>query len=488
MSSARSLTSAPELAEELRERFVAIVGARHAITTPEDMAPYLEEPRGLFHGATPLVLMPASTDEVAAILALAHAESIAVVPQGGNTGLVGGQVPGLGGAQGRRPEVLVSLKRMRAVRSIDTDGNTMTVEAGLTLAEAQAAAETVERLFPLSLASEGSCTIGGNLATNAGGVAVLAYGAMRALTLGLEVVLADGRIWDGLRALPKDNTGLDLRDLFIGSEGTLGIITAAVLKLFPRPVEQATAIVGVRDLDCMARLFARARRVGGPMLTAFEIMPRFGLALVLRHAEGARDPLQAPAPWYALIELSSPLADEGMGEKLERLLGEALDEDEIADAAIARSLTARAAFWALRERLSEVQKREGASIKNDVSVPIAHIPEFIARADARMAELVPGCRPLPFGHFGDGNIHYNISQPPDMEPAAFLAEWDRLTDAVNEIVLSLGGSVSAEHGIGRLKRDLLARVKSEVEIDLMRQIKRTLDPKNILNPGKMLDV
>ncbi|GAB4225578.1 MAG: FAD-binding oxidoreductase [Methyloligellaceae bacterium] len=472
-------TATPD--ESVIAQFIDIVGEKYALRRAEDMEPYLHELRDLYVGKAALVLRPGSVEEVSRILALANETGTPIVPQGGNTGLVGGQIPFDSGN-----EVIVSLSRLNRIRAVDPEGNSMTVEAGLILEEAQRAAEQVDRLFPLSLASQGSCQIGGNLSTNAGGTAVLAYGNARELVLGLEVVLADGRVWNGLRALRKDNTGYDLKDLFIGAEGTLGIITAAVLKLFPRPVQTATAIAGLASVRDAARLFQAARRLAGSTLTTFEIIPRIGIDYVLRHGDQTRDPLQEPHAWYALIELSGQEADGSMDERLEAVLGTAFDEGCVEDAAIAASLGQRNDFWRLRELLSEVQGLEGGSIKHDVSVPIAKIPEFIERANALVTDMIEGARPVPFGHFGDGNIHYNVSQPPGMDKQAFLDQWDRVTDAVHELVVSLGGSVSAEHGIGRMKRGLLPRVKSEVEMDMMRMLKKAFDPKGILNPGKVI--
>ncbi len=347
-------------------------------------------------------------------------------------------------------------------------------------------ADDAERLFPLSLGSQGSCQVGGNLATNAGGVAVLAYGNARELTLGLEVVLADGQVWDGLRSLRKDNTGYDLRDLFIGSEGTLGIITAAVLKIFPKPRSVSTAFVGFDSLGRIPQLFKRASAAAGPNLTAFEILPNIGIKFVLRHSEGTRHPLSTNFPWYALLEISDRGTSTNATETMEVILEDALEAEIIADAAFAMSLIQSQHFWSLRERMSEVQRLEGGSIKSDVSVPVTQVVEFIQRAESVVQHLVPGARPVPFGHFGDGNIHYNISQPLGAERQEFLSHWDRVTDAINEIVLDLNGSISAEHGIGRLKRRVLADVKSEIELEMMRSIKHALDPKGILSPGRIL--
>jgi FAD/FMN-containing dehydrogenase len=463
---------------ETLTRFTAIVGEKYALTDPADAERHLVEHRRLYHGKTPLVLKPGTTEEVSRILALANETGTAIVPQGGNTGLVGGQIP-FGN------EVLVSLERLNRIRSVDPRGNVLIAEAGVTLAGAQKAAEEVGRLFPLSIASEGSCQIGGNLATNAGGLQVLAYGNARAQVLGLEVVLADGRIWNGLRALRKDNTGYDLRDLFIGSEGTLGIITAAVLRLLPPPKSKATAFLGFASLDDAARFFDLALETGAGELTAFELIPRLGIEFVLRHAEGTRDPLAASHPWYALIEIASQRVDEASA-RAEALLIQAVETEIVADAVIAASLAQAAEFWRLREMLSEVQLHEGGSIKSDVSVPVADLPVFLSRAIDAVKAIMPDCRPLPFGHYGDGNIHFNVSQPVGADKAAFLARWPEFSEAVNAIVLELGGSISAEHGIGQQKRHLLPKVKSPLEMELMRKIKDLFDPRGILNPGKLL--
>lgn len=462
------------------QAFGAIIGARNLLTDSADMAPYLKEWRDLFTGKARAVARPSSTVQVAALLALAHETGTPIVPQGGNTGLVGGQIPV---ADGR--EIILSLGRMDKVRSIDPVSDTIIVEAGVTLSRVQDAADGADRLFPLSLASEGSCTIGGNLSTNAGGTAVLAYGNSRDLCLGLEVVLADGRIWNGLRTLRKDNTGYDLKNLFIGAEGTLGVITAASLKLFPKPRARATAFLAVASPDQALSLLHLARAEAGQQLTTFEIMPRFGIEVVLRHAPGTRDPLAAPSPWYVLMELSSPGAD-GLDATVERLLEAALDQGVISDAVLATSESQRQDLWRLREAMSEVQRFEGGSIKHDVSVPVAAVPDFLAQAIALVIKMIPGCRPLPFGHLGDGNIHFNITQPKGADKAAFLARWDEINAAVHAVVANFQGSISAEHGIGRLKRHLLPGVKDPVELALMRAIKATLDPTGILNPGAVL--
>ena len=462
------------------QAFGAIIGARNLLTDSADMAPYLKEWRDLFTGKARAVARPSSTKQVAALLALARESGTPIVPQGGNTGLVGGQIPV---ADGR--EIILSLGRMDKVRSIDPVSDTIIVEAGVTLSRVQDAADGVDRLFPLSLASEGSCTIGGNLSTNAGGTAVLAYGNSRDLCLGLEVVLADGRIWNGLRTLRKDNTGYDLKNLFIGAEGTLGVITAASLKLFPKPRARTTAFLAVASPDQALALLHLARAEAGQQLTTFEIMPRFGVEVVLRHAPGTRDPLGAPSPWYVLMELSSPGAD-GLDATIERLLEAALDQGVISDAVLAASEGQQQDLWRIREAMSEVQRFEGGSIKHDVSVPVAAVPDFLAEAIALVVRMVPGCRPLPFGHLGDGNIHFNITQPEGADKAAFLARWDEINAAVHAVVSSFHGSISAEHGIGRLKKHLLPGVKDPVELALMRAIKATLDPTGILNPGAVL--
>lgn len=462
------------------EALAGIVGERNVVTDADAMVPYLKEWRDLFRGKAQAVVRPGSVAEVSALLKWASATGTRLVPQGGNTGLVGGQIPV---AEGR--EVILSLQRLDKIRKVDAEGDTMIVEAGVTLQRAQEAAEAAGRLFPLSLASEGSCTIGGNLSTNAGGTAVIAYGNARELCLGLEVVLADGRVWNGLRQLRKDNTGYDLKNLFIGSEGTLGVITAAVLKLFPLPAARATAFLAVPDPEAALTLLNKAKASAGGTLTTFELMPRIGLDFVTRHAAGARDPLSEASPWYVLMEVSAQ-AEAGLSDAVEAFLGEAMEEGLVTDAVLAGSLGQRADLWKLREMLSEVQTYEGGSIKHDVSVPLHATPQFLKRAIARVEALVPGCRPVPFGHLGDGNIHFNVSQPVGADKAAFLAGWGAMNEAVHAIVTELKGSISAEHGIGRLKRDLLPGVKDPVELELMRTMKAALDPKGVLNPGSVL--
>jgi len=467
-----------EPARDLLARFAAIVGPGNALTDPADIAPYLVEERRMFAGRSPLVLRPGSTAEVAAVLALANDTGTPIVPQGGNTGLVGGQIAQHG-------EIVLSLKRLDRIREIDPTSNTLTCEAGVVLAAAHDAAADAGRRLPLSLGAEGSCTIGGNLSTNAGGTAALAYGVARDLVLGLEVVLADGRVLHGLRKLKKDNTGYDLRHLFIGAEGTLGVITAAVLKLVPRPQAVETAFIGVPSPRAALALLDRAGQAAAGTLTSFELMPRIGIELVTAHIANRRDPLRRQHPWYVLMELSGA-APAGLRAAAEDLLGAGMEHGLVEDAALAASLDQARAFWRLRHEIPEAQKFAGGSIKHDVSVPVAAVPEFIAEASAAAQALVPGCRPCPFGHLGDGNIHFNVSQPLGADSAAYLARWEEMNAAVHAVVIRLGGSISAEHGIGVLKRALLPTVKDPVAFDLMRTIKRTLDPNNILNPGKVL--
>ena len=470
-------TPLPPLSPELIARFRAIVGDKYAISEVADVAPYVTEERGLFKGRSPLVLRPGSTAEVAAICKLATEHKIALVPQGGNTGLVGGQTPHHG-------EVVVSTRRLDRIREIDVASNTMTCESGVVLQVAQQKASEVDRLFPLSLGAEGSCTIGGNLSTNAGGTAALAFGVAREMALGLEVVLADGRILNGLSKLKKDNTGYDLRNLFIGAEGTLGIITAATLKLFPKPRAVETAFVGLKSPDDALILLSISQNEAAGTLTSFELLSDIAVDFSVRHGIDIRDPLANKHQWYVLMELSSPR--EAARATLESILARGMEQGIVEDAAIAANLTQRAAFWKLRDEMSAAQKPEGGSIKHDISVPVAAVPAFIAEANAAVVRLIPGARPVPFGHLGDGNIHYNVSQPIGAEPADFLARWHEVNALVFEIVLRMGGSISAEHGIGVLKRDELPEVKDKVAIELMRAIKSTLDPLGIMNPGKVL--
>jgi D-lactate dehydrogenase (cytochrome) len=463
---------------DLLRRFGVIVGEKYAITDPDKQLPYLIEMRDMFRGHTPVVLRPGSVAEVSEILKLANETGTPIVPQGGNTGLVGGQIPHHG-------EVVLSLNRLDRIREVDATSNTITCEAGVTLQRAREAAAEVDRLYPQLLPSEGTCTIGGNLSTNAGGTAALAHGIARSHALGLEVVLADGRVLNNLNKLKKDNTGYDLKNLFIGSEGTLGIITAAVLKLVPRPRSVETAFVGIPSPEAAVELLTIATEHTAGGVTSFELMTRLGIDAVLRHAVGCRDPFAQPYSWYGLMELSSQ-ARSGLRDMLEEILAEGLERGLVLDAVIADSLDQTKAFWRIRELFGEVQRHEGGSIKHDVSVPVAAVPAFIRDADEAVTALIPGARPLPFGHVGDGNIHYNIAQPVGADKAEFLKRWHDVNAVVFDVVKKYNGSISAEHGVGVMKRDLLPNVKDKVALELMRSLKQMLDPKAILNPGKVL--
>ena len=466
------------LAPDLLARFVGIVGAKYAITDRAAQEPYLVEMRDIYHGQTPVVLRPGSVDEVAAILKLANETKTAIVPQGGNTGLVGGQIPHHG-------EVVLSLTRIDKIREVDAVSNTMTVEAGVTLQRARQAAAEADRLYPQLLPSEGTCTIGGNLSTNAGGTAAIAHGIARSHALGLEVVLADGRVLHNLNKLKKDNTGYDLKNLFIGAEGTLGVITAAVLRLVPRPRSVETAFAGVPSPQAAVDLLNLAidRTAGG--VTSFELMLRAGVETVVKFDSSSRMPLAGDDPWFVLIELSSQ-AQTGLRGVMEEILAAGHDKGLVLDATIADSVQQSKAFWRIREMFGEVQRHIGASIKHDVSVPVAAIPAFIAEANAAVVKLIPGSRPLPFGHVGDGNIHYNVTQPEGSDKAEFLARWDEVNAVVFAVVQKFGGSISAEHGVGVMKRDILPQYKNPVALEVMRSVKRMLDPNGILNPGKVL--
>jgi D-lactate dehydrogenase (cytochrome) len=469
---------AVNLSPELLARFIAIVGEKNAVTDAAEQEPYLIEGRGLYRGVTPVVLRPGSVEEVAAILRLAGETGAAIVPQGGNTGLVGGQISHNG-------EVVLSLKRLDRIREVDVKSNTMTCEAGVILANAQAAAANADRLFPLSLGAEGSCTIGGNLSTNAGGTGAFAYGVARDLVVGLEVVLADGRVLNVLNKLKKDNTGYDLKNLFIGAEGTLGVITAAVLKLFPAQKTIETAFVGVPSPEAALELLGLIQERTNRAAVSFELIARIAVEFAVRHGHGVRDPLEDAHPWYVLVQLASA-APQDLRTTLEETLEIGMERGLVADAAVADSIEHRRAFWHLREILPEVQKPEGGSIKHDISVPLAAVPDFLREAGEAVEAFIPGSRPVPFGHLGDGNIHYNITQPAGADTAAYLARWDEMNDVVHRVVMKFGGSISAEHGVGVMKRALIAELKDPVAIDVMGMLKRTLDPKNILNPGKVV--
>ena len=467
-----------DLIEKLRAR----LGPAGLLTDPADTDPYCEDWRRLYHGRTPAVLRPASTAEVADAVRLCAEAGVPIVPQGGNTSMVGGAA-----VDEDAHEIVLSLSRLNRVRGIDPTDMTMEIEAGVPLKSAQEAAAEAGCLLPLSISSEGSAQIGGVLATNAGGNNTVRYGNARDLVLGLEVVLPDGQVWNGLRRLHKDNTGYCLRQLFVGSEGTLGIITAAVLKLLPRPREIEVALGAVVSPEAALDLFNRFQQHDPAAIQAFEYMSGLGMDLVLRHIPGAAVPLAAPAAHYVLVELATPPREgAGLREALEQVLGAAMEVGIVADAVIAESGAQRAAIWKLREEHSEAQKRAGASVKNDVSVPVSKVPELIRRATPICEKVVPGIRVVPFGHLGDGNIHFNLVQPEGADPQAFLARDHELMDAVNEVVRDLDGSFSAEHGIGKLKPYMMPEWRGGAELDIMRRIKSALDPKGLLNPGKLL--
>jgi FAD/FMN-containing dehydrogenase len=460
---------------ELLNQFAAIVGEKHVIRDAAGMAGYMREWRDIWVGKSPLVMRPGSTEEVSSILRLASETGTAIVPQSGNTGLVGGQIPFEGGQ-----ELLLSLDRMTKIIDVDAADNTMTMQAGATLKSVQDAADEAGRLFPLSLASEGSCRIGGNLSTNAGGLNVLAYGNARDLCLGLEVVLPDGRIWNGLRHLRKDNTGYDLKNLFIGAEGTLGVITAAVLKLFPKPRTYETAFIAVNSPQAAVDLLSLAKEMSGNRVVAFELLPRIAMDFTVKHM-GITNPLAEFSPWYVLSELADPAAGS-----FEVILEEAMARGLVTDATVAQSETQRQALWAIRELMPESQKFEGGSIKHDISVPVSRIPQFIIEATRAVEAYMPEARVMSFGHMGDGNLHFNVSQPPGMDKAKYLERWNEMNAVVFDVVLKYGGSISAEHGIGRLKKHHMPEIKSPVELQMMRDLKKLFDPTNIMNPGKVL--
>jgi FAD/FMN-containing dehydrogenase len=469
----------PKTLAQIAEALTGLLGAHAVVAESSRMGPFINEPRKRFFTPAAAVALPGSVADVRALVRWASAEGVGLIPQGGNTGLVGAQVPLRG------DEVIVSLTRLDKVREINADAGHMTVEAGMILQEAHRAAEAAGAMFPLWLASQGSARIGGVLSSNAGGVQVLAFGNARELTLGVEAVLADGRLYQGLNSLKKDNTGYDLKDLLVGAEGTLGIITAATLKLFPIPEAHETAVANVASPREALELLYLLRERTGSRLTAFELMPRFGIELQLKHGMLARDPTASLSPWYALIEINRMKG--GVPGALQAALEEAFASGLVADAVLAESEADRIAMWAAREQMSDVQTKEGASIKHDVSVPIAEVPRLIEEGTAAVERLAPGIQPCPFGHMGDGNIHFNFSQPVGVDGKAFMvAHEEAIHEAVYEVVMRLGGSVSAEHGIGQLKRELLRQVKDPVALEMMRAIKQALDPKGIMNPGKML--
>jgi FAD/FMN-containing dehydrogenase len=456
----------------------AALGPKGVSTDAHEIEPHVRDWRGRWKGSTPVLVKPGSTEEVAKAMALCAEHGVAVTPQGGNSGMVNGGVP--------YGEVLVSLRRMNRVREVDTLNDAMTLEAGVILTRAQEVADENGRLFPLSLGAEGVATIGGLISTNAGGVAVLRYGMMRDLVLGIEAVLPDGRIWNGLRGLRKDNTGYDLKQLFIGAEGTLGLVTAATLKLFPKPAVKETAWVALSSPKQAVELLARAKAASGGAVTGFEIVSRFCMSLVKKHIPDVRDPLSSPSPWRVLIELSLPRAD-GAREIMEAILGQALEAGLIEDAAIAESEAQKAMMWKIRENISVAEAAHSKALKHDVAVPVSRVAEFMVEGDALARRIHPGVDVIAFGHVGDGNIHFNITPPPGADQDQFVdKDGLHITKAINDLVCSLNGSISAEHGIGLLKRDELAWRKSAVEMDMMRAVKKALDPDNRMNPGRVV--
>jgi len=461
------------------DRLKQVLGPNGFISDPSDMTAYLNEPRGRWSGTTAFIARPKTTDEVSALLKICSENKLAVVPQSGNTGLVGGQIPA-------GHEIVVSTDRMCGIVELDAFNNTLTVQSGAILSEIQKAADDDDRLFPLSLASEGSARIGGLLSTNAGGNAVLRYGMARDLVLGLEVVTPQGEVWSDLSGLRKNNTGYDLKHLFMGAEGTLGIITAATLKLFSKPKQIETGLVAIPNLESGLELLNLVQKLGGDMVSAFELIPRIGMEFQLTHFDDARDPMSDAHDWYILMELTTSIEDIPMGVLLERVLEEALQKHLILDGVIASSESQRQMLWAFRENLSEVQKLEGASLKHDVSVPVSAIPQFMSSAIKVVLERMSDARPVPFGHVGDGNIHFNISQPKSMERETFEAQRETIARAVHDVVLGLGGSFSAEHGIGVDKREVLRSHKGKTALDLMSRLKKAIDPDGIMNPGKLL--
>jgi FAD/FMN-containing dehydrogenase len=478
------------------EKLRAIVGDKGLVLDKQGMNPYLTDWRENYLGAALAIVRPATTEEVSEVVKLCAAEKVAICPQGGNTGMSGGATP-----QEEGLEIVLSLTRMNRILDIDKVGYSMTVEAGVILKTIQETAADNDRLFPLSLGAEGSCTIGGNLSTNAGGVQVLHYGNARNLVMGLEVVLPNGDIWNGMRALKKDNTGYDLRDLYLGAEGTLGIITKAILKLWPKPKDVATSWNAVASPAAAVELLSGAYAASEDNVTSCELMGRQGIELVLKNIHGATDPLEDKHDWYVLLEWSSsrpPRAganqlgsdpnQSGLREKMEAYLGEAMEKGLVLDAVIAQNEAQARTFWGLRENHSESQKREGPSIKHDISVSVSKLPDFVTEGLAIMNKVLPGCRPVPFGHVGDGNLHFNCVSPPGWSKPQFMHHAEAISDAIYDLVTSYGGSISAEHGIGRIKVDELAHYRSQIELDVMRSLKRALDPHNIMNPGKVIRV
>jgi FAD/FMN-containing dehydrogenase len=466
---------------DILQRAAAIVGAGYLLNQGADLAPFINDRRGRYTGSPLAVARPGSVAEVVALVKLCAETRTPIVPQGGNTSLCGGSIP-----DGSGTALIINLSRLDKVRAVDPFNNTITVEAGCILANVQQAAQDAERLFPLSLAAEGSCEIGGNLSTNAGGVQVLRYGNTRELVLGLEVVLPSGELWEGLRGLRKDNTGYDLKHLFVGAEGTLGIITAAVLKLFPRPRGMATAWIGLDSVEDVLQLLALFQSRAGERLTAFELMSDMAVKLVLRNCKGMQKPFAGDHPQYVLLELSDTQADDVVGPLLEAALSDAVERGIAQDAVVAQNETQAQALWALRENISDAQNVDGKNLKHDISIPISAIAQFVAATGAALEAAYPGVRPVNFGHVGDGNLHYNVARPPAMAEQAWLDEMRPVQRIVHDSVSHFNGSISAEHGLGTIKREEILRYKSKVEMDLMRSIKRALDPDGIMNPGKVL--
>jgi len=474
--------SGQALSTELLQQLKAVVGDNGWLDDSVDLSAYLTEWRGLFSGSTPLVLRPTDTAQVSAILKLCNEHGVGVVPQGGNTGLAGGAIPGLNDSA----EIVLSLERMNQIVALDAANFTMTVQAGCVLENLQQSADEADRLFPLSLASEGSCQIGGNISTNAGGTAVLRYGNTRDLVLGLEVVLPDGSVISELNGVRKDNTGYDLKQLFIGAEGTLGVVTAATLKLFPKPLGVTTALIGLESMESVVAFFGAARNALGDEILAFETFPELAMQMVCSHISGCRNPFDSDYPWYVLVELASQNAQEHVDSQLMGLLEAALEKQQILDGVVAQSVSQRDDFWKLRHGISEAQKHAGGSIKHDISVPVSRMPEFVFKASVLAGSIVQGVRPVPFGHVGDGNIHFNLSQPEGMDKQAFLDTWEVMNESIHGLAVEMGGSFSAEHGIGSLKRNELARLTSDSSLSLMRSVKAAVDPNGIMNPGKLL--
>ncbi len=481
MDKTNDFASAPALPHpDLLQRLRAVVGDAGLVQDTEAQAPYLTDWLGKYRGRAAVIVRPRDTAETSAVVRICHETHTPIVTQGGNTGMSGGATPDSSGAQ-----VILNMARMNAIRAVDPLNNTLTAEAGVLLANVQAAAQEADRFFPLSLGSEGSCTIGGNLATNAGGIAVLRYGNTRDLVLGVEAVLPDGRIWNGLRALRKDNTGYDLRHLFIGSEGTLGIITAAVLKLYPRPTGRATAWVGAARLEALVDLLSSLRASCGERLVAFEMLSQASLALVLEHVADTRSPLAGQHAFHALVELADT-QQEGLDELLEGGLSAGLEHDLIEDVVLSRSQAQAAAFWRIREGISQAQVRAGKAIKHDIALPISSLAAFAREADAALRQVQPDLRIVNFGHLGDGNLHYNVLVPLDTPKDVLAAQTGQLNRVVHDMVTAMGGSISAEHGVGQLRRDEMRHYKPALEFELMMRIKQALDPNQIMNPGKLL--